>query len=50
MDRNGSHLAAVGARRGNYYAGMVRMYEAMARSGDGTGGSPTIASKLLCIL
>ena len=38
MDRNGSHLA-VGAQRGNYYAGMSRVYEALAGAGDGTGGS-----------
>ena len=38
MDRTGAHLA-IGAQRGSYYAGMTRVYEALAGAGDGTSGS-----------
>ena len=40
LDRNGSHLA-VGSQRGNYYAGMSRIYEALAGEGDGSNGGST---------
>ncbi len=38
MDRTGAHIA-FGAQRGKYYAGMIRVYEALAGEGDGTNGS-----------
>ncbi len=38
MDYTGTYLA-VGARRGRYYRGMTRVFEALAGVGDGSGGS-----------
>jgi hypothetical protein len=38
LDRSGEHLA-VGAIRGNYYAGMARVFETVAGEGDANNGS-----------
>ena len=38
LDRSGAHLA-VGAERGNYYAGMSRVFETVAGEGDANNGS-----------
>ncbi len=38
LDHSGAHLA-VGTQQANYYAGMLRVYEALPGEGDGTNGS-----------
>ena len=38
LDRSGAHLA-IGAERGNYYAGMSRVFETLAGEGDANNGS-----------